>query len=282
MNENYEIIIIGAGPAGLTSALYGARANRKVLVLDGVLGGGECGKIARLDNYPGVESVDGLSLLFTMKKQAKDAGADFVSKNAISVDCKNLVVSTSKETYKCKTIILATGCKAQKLGLNNEKELIGNGISYCATCDGALFKNKEVALVGNGKKAMADVEYLSAIASKVYHITDDEYENKENVEIVKGKIVELVSNPLQSIKLDTGLTIFVPVLFVNIGYFPETSLIASQVDSDNKGYIITDENMKTSVDGVYAVGDVRKKQLRQVVTACADGAIAVESAIRRK
>lgn len=282
MNENYEIIIIGAGPAGLTSALYGARANRKVLVLDGVLGGGECGKIARLDNYPGVESVDGLSLLFTMKKQAKDAGADFVSKNAISVDCKNLVVSTSKETYKCKTIILATGCKAQKLGLNNEKELIGNGISYCATCDGALFKNKEVALVGNGKKAMADVEYLSAIASKVYHITDDEYENKENVEIVKGKIVELVSNPLQSIKLDTGLTIFVPVLFVNIGYFPETSLIASQVDSDDKGYIITDENMKTSVDGVYAVGDVRKKKLRQVVTACADGAIAVESAIRRK
>ena len=277
-----NIIIIGAGTAGLTSALYGARANRKVLVLDGVLGGGECGKIARLDNYPGVESVDGLSLLFTMKKQAKDAGADFVSKNAISVDCKNLVVSTSKETYKCKTIILATGCKAQKLGLNNEKELIGNGISYCATCDGALFKNKEVALVGNGKKAMADVEYLSAIASKVYHITDDEYENKENVEIVKGKIVELVSNPLQSIKLDTGLTIFVPVLFVNIGYFPETSLIASQVDSDNKGYIITDENMKTSVDGVYAVGDVRKKQLRQVVTACADGAIAVESAIRRK
>lgn len=282
MNDNYEIIIIGAGPAGLTSAIYGARANRKVLVLDGVLGSGECGKIARLDNYPGVESIDGLSLLFTMKKQAKDAGATFVSKNAIAVDCKNLTVSTSKETYKCKTIILATGCKAQKLGLVGEKELIGNGISYCATCDGALFKNREVALVGNGKKARADVEYLSKIASKVYHITDDEYEKEERIELVKGKIVELISNPLQGVKLDTGLTLFVPVLFVNIGYFPETSLVVSQVESDEKGYIITDENMQTSVKGVYAVGDIRRKQLRQVVTACADGAIAVESAIRKK
>ena len=262
--------------------MYGARANRKVLVLDGVLGGGECGKIARLDNYPGVESIDGLSLLFSMKKQAKDAGADFVSRNAISVDCKNLVVSTNKEDYKCKTIILATGCKAQKLGLSNEKELIGNGISYCATCDGALFKNKEVALVGNGKKARTDVHYLSAIASKVYHITNDEYEAEQNVQIIKGKIVELISNPLEGVKLDNGTIISVPVLFVNIGYFPETSLVVAQVEADDKGYIITDENMKTSVDGVYAVGDVRKKNLRQVVTACADGAIAVESAIRRK
>lgn len=286
MMENdqiYDIVIIGAGPAGLTSAIYGARANKKVLVLDGLFGSGEAGKIVNLENYPAIEKIDGYSLLSIMKKQAQDAGAQFVGRNAVSVDVDNMAVTTSKASYKTKNVILATGCKAQKLGVTGEKELIGFGISYCATCDGPLYKNKTVALVGRGKKASQDVDYLANLASVVYYITDDEVtDNRDNVVVIKGKIAHLNGNPLESVTLEDGTVIQTPILFVNIGYFPETSLIAKAVDTDEKGYVYTDENMQTTVTGVYAVGDIRVKSLRQIVTACSDGAIAAEHAVRKK
>ena len=282
MNE-FDLIIIGAGPAGLSAGIYGARANKSVLILDPVVGGGEAGKIAKIENYPGVENIDGLSLLYTMKKQALESGAQFENRAVIKVDCQTKTVYTKKSEFKAKAIILATGCKAQKLGLENERELIGFGISYCATCDGALFKNREVALVGKGKKAESEVEYLSGIASKVYYITTDEnYKENKNIQPVLDKIVKLEGNPLEKIILESGKEIRSEVLFVNIGYFPESSLISSQVETDEKGYVITNENMQTSVQGIYAVGDVRKTVLRQVVTATADGAIAGQHAVSKK
>lgn len=280
--ERYDVIIIGAGPAGLTSALYGARANRKVLVLDGEFGLGEAGKIASLYNYPGIESVDGLSFLFTLKSQAQKAGAEIVSENALSVDCNAKVVTTKNHTYTASSIIFATGCKSQKLGIKGEKELIGYGVSYCATCDGALFRGREVALVGRGKKAEEDVKYLAKIVKKVYYITSDKNYIADNVENVDAKVIALFGNPLKSVALDNGNELYVPVIFVNIGYLPETSLLVGQVTTDEKGYVVTDENMQTDKKGIYAVGDIRQKSLRQIVTACADGAIAVEHAIRRK
>ena len=280
--EKYDVIIVGAGPAGLTSALYGARANRKVLVLDGEFGMGEAGKITSLDNYPGIKSVDGLSFLFTLQAQAKKVGAKIVSESVISVDCIAKTVTTRKQTYSADSIILATGCKSQKLGLKGEKELIGYGVSYCATCDGALFRGREIAFVGSGKKAEDDVRYLSKIVKKIYYITSDKNFVADNVENLDVDVVELVGNPLEKIILSDGKQLNVPVIFVNIGYLPETSLVLGQVKIDEKGYIITDDNMQTDVKGIYAVGDIRQKSLRQIVTACADGAIAVEHAIRRK
>ncbi len=276
-----DILIVGAGPAGLSAALYGARANKSVIVLDGLFGGGEAGKIAKLHNYPGVKDTDGFSLLYSMQSQAKAAGAVFVNAYAKKIDCASRTVYTDKETYEAGSVIFATGCASQKLGIDGEKALVGYGISYCATCDGALFRSRPVALVGTGKKADSDVAYLAGIASKVYYITDSDYSG-ENVEVVRGKIAALEGKPLSKVILGDGRELEVPALFVNIGYLPITSLIDKQVTTDEKGYVITDENMMTSVDGVYAVGDVRKKTLRQIVTACADGAIAAEHAARRK
>ncbi len=280
--EKYDVIIIGAGPAGLTSALYGARANRKVLVLDGEFGLGEAGKIMHLENYPGIESVDGLSFLFALQSQAKKAGAEIVSESVTRIDCSAKTVTTKNRTYSADNIILATGCKSQKLGLKGEKELIGYGVSYCATCDGALFRGREVALVGRGRKAEDDVRYLAKIVKKVYYITSDKNYIADNVENLDAQVVELVGNPLEKIILNNQKQLHVPVIFVNIGYLPETSLVLGQIKTDEKGYIITDENMQTDVKGIYAVGDIRQKSLRQIVTACADGAVAVEHAIRRK
>ncbi|MBE5732064.1 MAG: FAD-binding protein [Clostridiales bacterium] len=280
--EKYDVIIIGAGPAGLTSALYGARANRKVLVLDGEFGLGEAGKIMHLENYPGIESVDGLSFLFALQSQAKKAGAEIVSESVTRIDCSAKTVTTKNRTYNADNIILATGCKSQKLGLKGEKELIGYGVSYCATCDGTLFRGREVALVGRGRKAEDDVRYLAKIVKKVYYITSDKNYIADNVENLDVKVLELVGNPLEKIILSNQKQLYVPVIFVNIGYLPETSLVLGQVKTDEKGYIITDENMQTDVKGIYAVGDIRQKSLRQIVTACADGAVAVEHAIRRK
>ena len=280
--EKFDIIIVGAGPAGLTSALYGARANKSVLVLDGAFGNGECGKIIRLDNYPGISQTDGISYLFTLKEQAEKSGAKFLSQTAVEIDCASKTVKTRKGEYCADALILATGCKSQKLGLENEKQLIGYGISYCATCDGALFRNREVALVGNGKKADEDVKYLASIAKKVYYITDYTDISIDTVEKIEAKVVALNGNPLQSVSLDNGREIQVPVLFVNIGYLPETALVSSQLKTDSKGYIITDENMQTSLPRVYAVGDIRQKSLRQIITACSDGAIASEHAVRNK
>jgi thioredoxin reductase (NADPH) len=276
-----DILIVGAGPAGLTAAIYGARANKSVVVLDGLFGGGEAGKIAKLHNYPGVSETDGFSLLFAMQEQAKSAGAVFVGAYAKKIDCLSRTVYTDKETYECGSIIFATGCTSQKLGVEGEKSLVGYGISYCATCDGALFRQREVALAGSGKKADADVAYLAGIASKVYYITDSDF-NHDKVEVVRGKVVALIGKPLEKVVLDNGKELEVPALFVNIGYLPVSSLIDKQVNTDEKGYIITDENMMTNYSGVYAVGDVRKKTLRQIITACSDGAIAAEHAARRK
>ena len=280
--EKYDIIIVGAGPAGLTSALYGARANKKVLVLDGAFGSGECGKIIRLDNYPGISQTDGITYLFTLKDQAEKSGATFLHQTVTEVDCATKTVKTRKGEYCADVIILATGCKSQKLGLENEKQLVGYGVSYCATCDGALFRGREVALVGSGKKAEEDVKYLASIVKKVYFITNSSALEMDNVEKINSSIVSLNGNPLHSITLDNGAVLNVPVIFVNIGYIPETALVLGQVEMNGKGYIITDENMQTSVSKVYAVGDIRQKSLRQIITACSDGAIACEHAIRNK
>ncbi len=281
--EMYDLIIIGAGPAGLTAALYAARARKRVLVLDGGFGSGEAGKIARLDNYPGIASIDGVSYLLALKEQATESGAQFVSRNALSVDCEAKTVSTRKETYQAKAIVLATGCKAQKLGVEGEKQLVGVGVSYCATCDGPLYKNKTVVIVGSGVKARSDVGYLAGVASKVYYVTSDPlvYE-ADNVQTVFSSVTALEGNPLTAVVLADGTRIETPILFVNVGYLPQSELLIGQVETDEKGFVLTDENMQTSRNGIYAVGDVRKKFLRQIVTACSDGAIAAETVVRKK
>ena len=296
----YDIIVIGAGPAGLTSAIYAGEANKKVLVLEKMGAGGQLNNIFRITNYPGFDGIDGYELATKMKDQAIDKGAEFKDEQVKTVDFSSKIkkVFTNRGVYEAKNIIIATGAHAKKLGLNKEDEFYGKGLSYCATCDGNFFKNKTVAVVGGGNTAIYDCLYLSNLAKKVYLIhRRDEFKafvdglnrvmslKEEKIELLTSHIVtdlfgkeKLEQIELCNIKTNKKKKIYVDGLFVAIGRTPETELF-SQLKLTQNGYIITDENMKTSIEGVYAVGDVREKKLRQIVTACSDGAVAISCII---
>ena len=292
----YDIIIIGGGPAGLTASIYALRAKKSVLLIERYAPGGQVAQTGKIENYPGFKSIDGLELSNLMFEQASDLGLETIYTDVIKYDLLGKVkkVETYDGTFECKAVVLALGAVARQLDVENEKKFIGKGISYCATCDGNFFKDKNVAVVGGGNTSFEDCLYLADIVNKIYliHRRDEfrgdkhtllklkEFEKVGKIEFVLNSVVKVLNgeDKLTSVvvenKIDKTLReIPVDGLFVAIGRRPDTSLIQDVITLDENGYIITDENMRTNIDGVYAVGDVRQKRLRQIVTACSDGAI---------
>lgn len=294
----YDIIVVGAGPAGLTSAIYASRANKKTLVLEAKSYGGQIITTSNIENYPAEPHISGFDFATKIYNQAKELGAEIKFEKVIEIkDLKEYKeVITTKETYKTKTIILATGSDNRKLKLEKEDELLGKGISYCATCDGAFYKNKIVAVAGGGNTALEDALYLSDLAEKVYLIhrrdnfradetTIEKVKNKTNIEIIyNSNITRLISNEkLEAIEIsenDNKKEIKVDGLFIAIGRIPENQNFAKLIKIDNNGYIVATEDCHTNVEGIYAAGDNRVKTLRQLVTATSDGAIACVEAIK--
>ena len=295
----YDMIIVGGGPGGYTSALYAARAGFNVLVLEKFSAGGQMALTHQIDNYPGFEDgIDGFSLADKMKKQAERFGARSENAEVIKV---NLTVNpkeieTAKGTFLSKTVLLASGANPRELGVDKETELIGQGVAYCASCDGMFYRGKTVVVVGGGNTAAADAILLSRIAKKVIivhrrdtlkatRIYHEPLMNAENVEFKWDSTVtellyedKITGVKIKNVKTGEESIIDCDGVFVSVGRKPATDFLGSQLDLDENGYIIADETTKTSIPGVYAVGDIRTKQLRQVVTAVSDGAMAVHSA----
>ncbi len=295
----YDIIIIGAGPAGLTAAIYALRAAKKVLILEAKGYGGQIINTLDIENYPGEEHISGFDFATKLMNQVKNLGVEIQYEKALTIKKQNdfFEVETTKQSYQGKTVILATGTNTKKLGLPREEELLGKGISYCATCDGAFYKNKIVAVVGGGNTALEDAYYLSDLAEKVYLIhrrdefrgdrkTLDRLKGKNNVEIIYQSIVTKLngSSKLEGIELmnqdNNTISLDVDGLFIAIGRNPENDIVKDIVTLDENNYIVADENGKTNQDGIFAAGDNRQKELRQLVTATADGAIAAVEAIK--
>lgn len=294
----HDLIILGAGPAGLTAGIYGARGGLDTVIIEKKSFGGQAAITPEVENFPGVQNVDGFTLTFTMEQQARSFGVDFVYDEVESVSLEGdvkTVVTKNNGAIQAKTVIIACGAEAKKLGVEGETDLIGKGVSYCATCDGRFFKGKPVAVVGGGNTAVEDALYLSAFAKEVYLIhrrdalrasavLSDKVKNS-SVKILWDTVIESLSgNPLEKIvvknvKTNEKTTLDVACVFVAVGQTPSSSLFTDKVAHEN-GYILADENMATNIDGVFVAGDVRKTPLRQIVTACADGAVAAESAIK--
>lgn len=295
----YDIIIIGAGPAGLTSAIYAKRANKNVLVLEAKNYGGQIINTLDIENYPANEHISGFDFATNLYNQAKNIGAEIVFEKVVDIKNgnKEKEVITTKNTYKTKSIIIATGSENRKLGLPNEDEFVSKGISYCATCDGAFYKKKTVAVVGGGNTALEDALYLANLASKVYLIhRRDEFRGEESsVNLLKEKNnVEFIYNSnvtklntkdkIESIEVTnndgTKTTIEVDALFIAVGRVPENQNFAKLIKLDKAGYVIANENCHTNVEGIFVAGDNRVKEVRQLVTATSDGAIAAVEAIK--
>lgn len=292
----YDIIVVGAGPAGLTAALYARRANKKVLVFEAASYGGQIINTPKIENYPGIPNISGFDFATNLYNQVKNLGAEIKFETVLNID-KDKTVTTNKDKYQAKSIILATGAVNRKLRIENEKEFVGKGISYCATCDGAFYKGKTVAVNGGGNTALEDAIYLSDIANKVYliHRRDsfrgenkylEELKKKENVEfILNSNITKLNGeNRLESIEIkdndENTKTIDIDGLFIAIGQEPKNEIFAGLIELDEKGYIVSSDGVHTNVDGIYVAGDTRVKDLRQLTTAVSDGSIAATQAIK--
>ncbi len=295
MPQVYDVLVIGGGPGGYTAALYAARANLSVMVLEKLTPGGQMGTTDVIDNYPGFpEGVGGFELALQMQKGAQRFGAQTQLSEVISVELGGTVkqVRTQDGTYQARTVVLASGAHPRELGLSGEQELRGRGVSYCATCDGMFYRGKTVAVVGGGNTAVSDVLYLSRLCQKVYliHRRDqlraskvylDPLQQAENVEFVWDSQVQelLYGDVLTGVQVrhkKTGEIREIPCdgLFVAVGHVPNTELYQGQVELDQAGYVLADETTRTNLPGVFAVGDLRKKPLRQVITAASDGAVA--------
>ncbi len=299
MNHIYDTVIIGAGPAGCSAALYASRAGLDTALIEKYSPGGQMALTGDIDNYPGFEEgVDGFTLGMKMHKGAERFGITTLYGEITEVDFSDKIkkLTTSSGEVYGKTVIIASGAKSRELGISNEKELIGRGVHYCAHCDGRFYKGKTVIVVGGGNSAAADALYLSRLAEKVYvvHRRDTLRATKiyheplmkaENVEFLWNSTVEELITELRvtGIKIKDTVTgkikeVFCDGVFVSIGRDPATEFLKGVVDLDERGYVIADETTKTNIDGVFAAGDVRKKALRQIVTAVSDGAVAVHFA----
>lgn len=295
----YDVIVVGAGPSGLTSAIYLRRATKSVLVLEEKNYGGQIVNTLDIENYPGEEHISGFDFATKIYNQAKNLGAEIKLEkvNSINdkVDYKEVV--TNNGIYKSKAVIIAVGNDNRKLGLDNEDTLIGKGISYCATCDGNFYRGKDVAVVGGGNTALEDALYLSNVVNKVYLIhRRDEFrgdsktvellKNKDNVVFVYNSIVTKLNSTdrLESIEVtnkDGSVnTINVSGLFVAIGRIPKNDLFRNLINLDEAGYAIASEDCKTNVSGIFVAGDCRVKDVRQLTTATSDGAVAATQAIK--
>nr|WP_297177532.1 thioredoxin-disulfide reductase [uncultured Agathobaculum sp.] len=299
MEHIYDMVVIGGGPGGYTAALYATRAGLDTLVLEKLSAGGQMAQTTQIDNYPGFENgIDGYELGEKMQAGAERFGAktELAEVSAVYLTESPKRIETSEGTFLARTVVLATGAGHRPLGADREAELTGRGVAYCAACDGMAFRGKTVAIVGGGNSAAADALILSRIcqkvilihrrdtlrATKIYH---DPLMQAGNIEFRWNSVVDglLGEKRLSGVRLrdvHTGETddLAVDGLFVSIGRSPETALVAGQVELDRGGYIVADESTRTSLPGVFAVGDVRTKAVRQVITAAADGAVAAHYA----
>lgn len=292
----YDVIIIGAGPAGLTSALYLRRANKKVLVLEAKGYGGQIINAHMIENYPGIRSISGYDFATNLYNQVQALDTEIILETVLKIQ-EDKTVITNKNKYQAKAIIIATGSENRKLNIANEQEFIGKGVSYCETCDGNFYKNKIVAVTGGGNTAVSDALYLADIAKKVYLIhrreefraedkSLEEVKNKSNIELILNATIESLNGKqnLQNIiiknKQGQERQIEVDGLFIAIGQEPKNEIFKNVVDLDDKGYIITLDGVHTKTKGIYAAGDTRQKNLRQLTTAVSDGSIAATLAIK--
>lgn len=297
----YDMIIIGSGPAGLTAAIYGQRARLSVLMIEKQpMSGGQILNTYEVDNYPGLPGIGGFDLGSKFRAHADTLGAVIVSEDVVEVVLDGAVkkVVTEKQEYEGKTIVIATGAVHRKLGVPGEDEFTGMGVSYCATCDGAFFRGKEVAVVGGGDVALEDALFLARASSKVYLIhRRDEFRGAkvlqeavfaaENIEVLWDTVVERIDGETQvkelaiyNRKKEVRQQLQVSGIFIAVGIQPNSELFRGSIAVDEGGYILAGEDCVTDLPGVFAAGDVRTKQLRQVITAASDGANAVTSAER--
>lgn len=295
----YDIIIIGAGPAGMTAGIYGRRAEKTVLMLDNTGFGGQIVNTPEVENYPGFSHISGFELASNIYEQATKLGAEMIFEKAVAIEDRGTskVVRTGQNSYEAKAVILATGAKNRPLGLPREAELTGAGISYCATCDGAFFKGKTVAVIGGGNTALEDAEVLSGLTEKVYLIhrrdsfrgdekTVKRLSEKENVEMVLDCVPEefIGENTVSGLRIRNVKTgeiknLDVQGVFVAVGQMPDNESFADVVELDEKGYVKANESCMTNSAGIFTAGDCRTKKVRQIATAVSDGAEASIGAV---
>jgi len=293
----FDVIVIGGGPAGLTAALYCGRAGLSCMVLEKMFFGGQMLKTSEIDNYPGAPNIeDTFAFSETLRAQAEAFGAEFKMEEVVSVSHENGVqtVKTAEGEYRTKTAILATGAKPKKLGVPGEEAYSGRGVSYCATCDGAFFRGKTVAVVGGGDTALEDAVYLSAMCETVYliHRRDafraskilvERAKKADNIKFVLNRNVTEVKGDgklVTGVCLDSEEALPVSGVFFAVGTVPESEWLKGFAKTDENGAVLSDERFMTNVPGVFVAGDLRKKALRQVITACADGAECAHQALR--
>lgn len=294
----YDIIIIGAGPAGMTAALYATQARKKVLVLEKEVYGGQILKADKVKNYPGFTEISGFDFANNLYNQLTNMNVEIKFEEVLEIknDNESKIVITKKGNYTGKSVIIAAGAKNRKLNLNNEDRFIGKGVSYCTTCDGMFFKDKVVAVYGGGNSAIDGAIYLSDICKKVYLIyrqkdfkttgeNIDKLKNTKNIEcIFNTNIISLSGeNNLESITLkeeENEYNLDVDGLFIEIGYIPVSEICKNLINTDSKGYIISGEDCKTNIEGIFAAGDIRIKDVRQLTTACSDGTVAALAACK--
>ena len=301
LEKEFDVVILGGGPAGFSAGIYTARGNVSTAILDVSMLGGQPSNYLELENYPAFMKIGGFELMEKFEEHADMFGVQKFPMQEIEViDLVSYpkIIRTKEVEFRAKSVIIATGAKPMKLGVKGEEEFIGRGVSYCAVCDGAFYKDKVVAVVGGGNSAVEEAIYLTKFASKVYIIhrrdelrADKIIQNRATknakIEFVLNSVVceiqgqDLVNNLiLKNTKTDELFNLAVDGVFPYIGITPNVENISGQITQDKAGFIITDETMKTSIDGVFAIGDVRKTPLRQVITAASDGAIAGVYAVK--
>ena len=299
MDKVYDVVIVGGGPGGYTAALYAARAGLDVLIVERLSAGGQMNLTGQIDNYPGFpEGVDGFGLSMSMQQQAERFGAKTKYAEVLKLELEGVIkkVVTNEGEYLAKSVVISTGANPRPLGVDRESEMIGRGVGYCAHCDGGFYRGKTVAVVGGGNSAAAEALYLSRIAKEVIlihrrdslratQIYHKPLMDAANIRVIwNSEVAELLGEDLlEGVKirnLQSGEeeTLIVQGLFVSIGRKPATDLVKEQLTLDDAGYIMAGEDTKTNLPGVYAVGDVRSIELRQIVTAVADGAMAAHMA----
>lgn len=298
----YDVIVIGTGPAGLAAAIYGTRAKLNMLVLEqNFMSGGQVVNTYEVDNYPGLPGISGMDLSLKFREHAEKLGMEFLRAkvNKITVGENGIkTVEAENQTYETKTVILATGAHHRLLNVPGEESLSGMGVSYCAACDGAFYKGSDVAVIGGGDVAVEDAIFLARGCRKVYVVhrrnelraaksLQEKLFSLPNVEMVWDSAVESIEGEeqveavrLKQLKDGSSRTLQVDGVFVAVGITPDSDLLKGIAEMDENGYIVADETCETSVPGIYAAGDVRKKPLRQIITAAADGANAITSAER--
>lgn len=300
-NYEFDTVILGGGPAGLSAGIYASRGAVSTAIIDTSMLGGQPSNYLELENYPGFPIIGGYDLMEKFEEHADKFGVQkFPMQEIVSVDLKSnpKIIKTQEAEFRAKTVIIACGAQPMKLGVPGEAEFVGRGVSYCAVCDGAFYKNKVVAVVGGGNAAVEEAMYLTKFADKVYvihrrnelradKIVQERAFKNEKIEFVWDSVVKEIRGEnlvntavLENVKTKELSNLNVDGVFPYIGMTPNIEGISGQVEQDANGFIIVDETMKTSLDGVYAVGDVRKTPLRQVITAAADGAVGAVYAVK--